>query len=183
MNQHSINEVRATLKYGRAINKRQFVGAIIGSIAIIPCIPGFLVMAIMERIYIGIFMVLVFAFGEVMLIRVLCKWHKERPYIKQCLEDAVEVVADCKEDKSNPKCGKYYKGTTIVEFTYNDQKIVLKSCEKCYSVDDFFHIHGNDIYFKLYFDKHLKVLYSPRYNEILFTEPFTYNENNDYEIA
>lgn len=136
MTQHSINEVRATLKYGRAINKRQFVGSIIGAILIPPCIIGFLMMMILEGIYLSIFMVVVFAFGDVMFIRILRKWHNERPYIKQCLEDAVEVVVNCKEDKSNPKCSKYYKGKTIVEFTYNNQEIVLEndSLDKMYNI-------------------------------------------------
>ena len=121
MTQHSINEVRATLKYGRAINKRQFVGSIIGAILIPPCIIGFLM--ILEGIYLSIFMVVVFAFGDVMFIRILRKWHNERPYIKQCLEDAVEVVVNCKEDKSNPKCSNTIKVKLLLNSPTTTKKL------------------------------------------------------------
>ena len=183
MNQHSIKEVSATLKYGKLTPK--FVGIL--SIVLVPItvliFVGGIFLTIYERQAMYLIMSIIFGvlFGYCAVV-VAQKYMLEYKELNKWIVDAVELEAYCKEDVSTRRSATTL-GDVYVKFTYEDRELTIRSAPSSYTKGDPLKMYGNDKVFAWYINKKIEILYSPKYNEVMLLSPRNIETQFDNEIA
>lgn len=170
-----MEKISTTLKHGIISNsiRKFFIGVLF------VCSFAF-VISLVATVYYYYLIVLAIFFAILVgiSIQVVAHQSKARRDIKRWLVDAVELEAYCEEIEGSSDTLKQGSiGRVQVLFTYNGENKTLMSQ---YGANVKFGMaakYGTGTFFSEYVNKTVKILYSPKYNEVMFLKNILSNEN------
>lgn len=186
------NEIRATLSFGKNIAKSKFVVAMVALVLSLLCLYASGILIIINADTVGemvVFAILLIALSCI-FIPVMCSIVIRRSKIRLWLKDAVLLNAECNRVFDDPNVenrnryrrdnfvsGQNYidavKGTygikIVVTFEYNGQQMSRISGSKR-TKKLFYQYDGYDKAYNDFAGRDIKILYSPRYDEVMIPE-------------
>lgn len=169
VNTKNNNEIIATLKYGKVISKKVMI-LLWGMMSILLAFLAFFIAeTIIDKDYVVIMILIVIFVFIVIYVCLLVYLNKQKKQIKTWLEDADIVLLDAECEKSFD-CLRYGGIRIAVTFVFNGQTITKLSGNQKFSfmVNDYNKPKSGYIKgFNNLVGKKIKILYSPKYDEVL----------------
>lgn len=186
------NEIRATLSFGKNIAKSKFVAATIALVLSLLCLyaSGILTIIDADTVLKKVIFAILMVICTCIVLPVICVYANRKLKIKLWLKDAVMLDAKCVRTYDDPNVvnrrgisrlfvvsdqnySDVVKDTygikIAVSFEYNGQQMSRisghKKNKKLFNLLD-----GYDTAYKKFAGRDIKILYSPRYDEVMIPE-------------
>lgn len=163
------NQIIATLKYGKIISKKAMILLWGMMFILFAFLAFFIAETIIDKDYALIMIVIVVLAFIVIYICLLVYLNKQKKQVKTWLEDADIVLLDAECGKSFD-CLRYGGIRVAVTFVFNGQTIIKLSGNQKFSCmgENWYKPKGGNIRgFNDLVGKKIKILYSPKYDEVL----------------
>ncbi len=163
------NQIIATLKYGKIISKKAMILLWVMMFILFAFLAFFIAETIIDKDYALIMIVIIVLVFIVMYICILVYLNKQKKQVKTWLEDADIVLLDAECGKSFD-CLRYGGIRVAVTFVFNGQTITKLSGNQKFSCmgENWYKPKGGNIRgFNNLVGKKIKILYSPKYDEVL----------------
>ena len=178
-----LTRIQASLKYGKYFTGKflifMYYTFVLTIIATIFTIILMILAPFNAEIYDFLIPIIILFFVGLLLILYMLfnilKHKKLTKHIKEWLKDAIELEAYCKYIDNFKVMGQPTQVKIQVEFKYNGKKITKLSGDELYHecknsmypINKYSTRTGYDWFFKKFADREIKILYSPKYDQVL----------------